>query len=109
MSPVSSLNLKIIVSENGNLIEQGPHDALLSKGNSLVPERGAGFNLSAPCKWSRILDMWGRNSFSPSRLYRQSRLFFSWQCNISLAQGIRLVNIYLSWLNYHFGTDAITV
>ena len=53
--------------------------------------------------------MWGRNSFSPLRLYRQSRLFFSWQCNISLAQGIRLVNIDLSRLNYDFGTDAITV
>ena len=53
--------------------------------------------------------MWGRNSFSPLRLYRQSRLFFSWQCNISVAQGISLVNIYLPQLNYHFCTDAVTV
>jgi len=49
------------------------------------------------------------DSFSPLRLYRQSHLFFSWQCNISVAQGIRLVNIYLSQLNYHFGIDAVTV
>jgi len=32
MSPVSNLNFQIIVLENGKVIEQGPHDVLLSKG-----------------------------------------------------------------------------
>ena len=32
MNPVSNLNFQIIVLENGKVIEQGPHDVLLSKG-----------------------------------------------------------------------------
>jgi ATP-binding cassette, subfamily B (MDR/TAP), member 7 len=32
MSPVSNLNFQIIVLENGKVIEQGPHDVLLSMG-----------------------------------------------------------------------------
>lgn len=32
MSPVTNLNFQIIVLENGKVVEQGPHDVLLSKG-----------------------------------------------------------------------------
>lgn len=90
MSPVTNLNFQIIVLENGKVVEQGPHDVLLSKGGRYAELWSQQNNSDAVDPAAVTLQVWLPSCRCITSLFARGSRFTTERVQVSTY--LRLVN-----------------